>query len=299
MAPTARQSRTLSRTDGSDPIELITGDLVRAVGALSADTLIPVCPPQRLGRGTKRLVVPHFYFGDGRDRAVPLPAALSYGHRVDVMEMCFALAGRPILIVEGKAYSMAPGRMAVLLPGVRHFETYASKSRSCRLARIVLDPRGPGMHVAEYSTRAGFISGTHTNFGGIGDAADELRRLIEAASRETLDVYAMRSILLRIVSRAAQYLLKHGRARASDGAPAAVRDAESLIRRSFAENISVADVAEAAHLSPNYLSIYERLPPVNPTSIAHGPRRIAARHSGGPRPRIPTGTTFVPDIAAS
>jgi two-component system response regulator YesN len=63
----------------------------------------------------------------------------------------------------------------------------------------------------------------------------------------------MRVALLGIAARAARFLAGGGRPGADDVSDA-VRRAQLYIRESFTQRISIADVAEAAHLSPNYLS---------------------------------------------
>jgi hypothetical protein len=130
---TGRRSQS-PRRDEVDAFDLLGGPLLAAIGSLSPSSLIPGGRPHAVPPGLTSLLVPRFYFEGGRDRLVRMPRALSYGHRVDVLEMCLALSGSPLLLVEDELYRLWDGRLGVLAPRVRHFESCGHRARPYELA---------------------------------------------------------------------------------------------------------------------------------------------------------------------
>lgn len=252
MKRRARKDSTDSPTN-YDPLAFLTGPLLRSIGALSGETIVPGGLRDSTSRKPTRLVVPRFYFDDGRDRTVRLPAALSYGHRVAVLEMCLALSGSPLLVVEGDLYRLWDERLAILPPGVRHFESCGHRARPYELVWIIVGPREASMHLTNYTPREGYAIRVRAVLGPMGDAAERITREAHAVARSQTNVNRLKVALSAFAARAAQFVAGGGTASASS-LPAAIERARAFIRTRFAERISVADVAEAAHLSPNYLS---------------------------------------------
>jgi AraC-like DNA-binding protein len=248
----ARKGSTDSSTN-YDPLAFVTGPLLRSIGALSPKTIVPGGVRDEAPRRLGRLVVPRFYFDDGRDRTVRLPAALSYGHRVAVLEMCLALSGSPLLVVEGQVYRLWDERLAILPPGVRHYDSCGHRARPYELVWIIVGPREGSMHITDYTPRDGYAIRVRTVLGPVGDAAERIAAEAQTAARGTSNLDRLKVALTAFTARASQFVAGGGTSNASS-LPAAIERARAFIRARFAERISVADVAEAAHLSPNYLS---------------------------------------------
>jgi len=247
-----RKDRT-ARPSTHDPLAFVTGPLLRAIGALSPKTIVPGGLRDDPPRRANRLLVPRFYFDDGRDRSVRLPAAREYGHRVAVLEMCLALSGSPLLVVEGQLYRLWDERLAILPPGVRHYESCGLRARPYQLVWIVVGPRDASMHVTHYERRNGYAIPVRAALGPVGDAASRIAAEASAVSRGEPALDRLKVALAGFAARAAQFVAGGGNVAAST-LPAAIERARAFIRARFADRISVADVAEAAHLSPNYLS---------------------------------------------
>jgi AraC-like DNA-binding protein len=250
---TGRRSQS-PRRDEVDAFDLLGGPLLAAIGSLSPSSLIPGgrthAPPPAL----RSLLVPRFYFEGGRDRLVRMPRALSYGHRVDVLEMCLALSGSPLLLVEDELYRLWDGRLGVLAPRVRHFESCGHRARPYELAWFTIHPRWASLHVTSYVPSAGYRIRTRVELGRSGNSADRIARSVARAARDPAALRALKAALIAFTDRAAQFLQAGDASLPEAGLGAAVESARAFIRSHYAERISVADVAEAAHLSPNYLS---------------------------------------------
>jgi AraC-like DNA-binding protein len=109
------------------------------------------------------------------------------------------------------------------------------------------------MHVTTYTPRGGYAVRTRAVLGPIADAAARIADEAQAVARNASNLERLKVALVAFTARAAQFVAGGGSSSASS-LPAAIERARAFIRARFAEPISVADVAEAAHLSPNYLS---------------------------------------------
>jgi len=237
-----------------DALEILTGPVLRAIGSLTAASVVPGGQGLRAPASLRALLVPRFYFEDGRDRPVRMPEALSYGHRVEALEICVALSGSPLLAVEGKLYRLWDGRMAVLAPGVRHFESCGRRARPYELVWIIARPEGASLHVTAYTPGSGYLIVAPHALARPGQLAAEIAAEIGAVALERNRVCRLRAALAAFASRCAHVLLAGGRSVADAEAAASVARAKAFIREHYAERICVADVAAAAHLSPNHLS---------------------------------------------
>jgi len=250
--------RKRGRTDGRearvDALGLVTGAILRSIGSVSASTIVPGGKTFVAPRSLRQLVVPSFYFDDGRDHPVRMPAALSYGHRVEVLEMCVALSGSPLLVVEGDLYRLADERLAILCPGVMHYESCGNRARPYELVWLIMAPDGASLHVTHYTPKGGYVVDANRALGRPGSVADEIVSEMEEIASGGGSIERLRAALASFASRSAQFLLAGGREARSASLSVAVERARQFIRTRYAEPISVADVAEAAHLSPNYLS---------------------------------------------
>lgn len=252
MGRRARRDESGRRVE-RDPLAFLTGPLLRSIGSLSRKTIVPGGLRDEAPRRPTQLVVPRFYFDDGRDRTVRVPDALAYGHRVAVLEMCLALSGSPLLVVEGDLYRLWDERLAILPPGVRHYESCGHRARPYELVWIIIGPREASMHITHYAPRADYAVGLRASLGPVGDAAGRISATARGLTGGNGDLEQLKVALAAFAARAAQFVAGGGRQRLASHS-AAVERASAFIRARFADRISVADVAEAAHLSPNYLS---------------------------------------------
>ena len=253
-----RRSRAAPETSRrAGALEIMTGALLRAVGSLTAETMVPggARHPRRVKRKTLR--VPAFYFPDGRERTVPTRDALVLGHGHPRLEMCFPLSGELLLAVDGALYRLAAPDLAVLAPQVPHFECCGSPRRGYELAWLILDEGLPTMHVTEYTPLGGYTVRSRSSIGSLGEICGRLAAISSRRQWTTEDIAELRLSLLALADRAARFL-SSGAAATADDAPEAVRQAQDFIRANYLERLSVADVAEAACLSPNYLSVLFR-----------------------------------------
>jgi AraC-like DNA-binding protein len=174
------------------------------------------------------------------------------------VELCTPLAGTPLLAVEGIIYRMSEGDLAVLPPAALHFECCDDPRRPYRLMWAVLGPGVSSVHVAEYSPRSGYRTLGHAVIGAGGPAAREVESLAAAGAWTRERSRGLRVALLALLSSSARFLASGGSAAAPGEAHAAVERARDFISRRYVERLSVADVAQAACLSPNYLSVLFR-----------------------------------------
>jgi AraC-like DNA-binding protein len=249
----ARKSPHAAEAPDDGPLDLVTGPLLRAIGSLSADSLVPGKAARARRPRAAKLRVPLYYFADGRDRLLPTRRALTYGHKHAAIEVAVPVSGSLLLVVDGEPYRMGPPDLAVLAPGMVHFETCGSVRRPYSLLWLVLTDGVCSMHLTVYAAGAGFSTTRRAVIGTMGPALRELAAVAGSGCVEPERVRDLRTALLAIASRAARFL-SGGRFEGDETASRAVRRAQEFIRSRYLDKISVADAAQAANLSPNYLS---------------------------------------------
>jgi AraC-like DNA-binding protein len=137
---------------------------------------------------------------------------------------------------------------------VRHFESCGNRARPYQLVWFTVHPDWASLHVSSYAPSTGYQIQTRAELGGSGDSAERIAGSIAGAAGDIAALKELKAALIAFASRGAQFLRAGGASLPKAGLSKAVESARAFIRSHYTERISVADVAEAAYLSPNYLS---------------------------------------------
>jgi len=219
----------------------IGSELVAALGSLSPAQLHGPWPGRRPAERRRRArFVPAFY---GDDHA--------HGHA----ELCLLLEGRCRFSFDRKGCVLAAGDLVVCPAGVPHAEAFVRPGQSYRLAWWSLNADEPSLHVTRYARRGGFAMEHRMSLAQLPAEArgrlDFLRRL--AASAKPPPVEPLKEALLTLTLMLFRRAINEGGPQLDTRAQL-VRRAGEFVRAESARPLSLADVARAVHVSPNYLT---------------------------------------------
>lgn len=217
------------------------GELVGAIGRLSAAHVLgPWAGRRPADVRARRALVPALY---GDDHA--------HGHA----EMCLLLEGSCGFSFEHASGVLKAGDLVVCPAGTPHAESYARRSEEYRLAWWSLHEREPSLHATRYARREGFVFEQQVSLATLpGEARARLARLRASAVAKTppaLD--ALREAMLTIALALYRRVLEAGEATVDTRAQLVGRAAD-FVRANAIRPLSLADVAQAVHVSPNYLT---------------------------------------------
>jgi AraC-like DNA-binding protein len=220
---------------------LLGSDLVVALGKLDAGRVLGpwrgARPPER--RRPMRFA-PVLY---GEDHA--------HGHA----ELCLLLEGRCRFSFDHAGSVLAPGDLVICPAGRPHAEAYVRPGEGYRLAWWNLSESEPRLHVTRYARRGGFALDHLVNLGLLpADAREKLARLrAMAAAPRRPDVEELREAMLTVTLALYRRVLD-GDGAQLDTRAQLVRRAADHVRAQNGQALTLADVARAVQVSPNYLT---------------------------------------------
>lgn len=193
-----------------------------------------------------------------QERRKKMPfAPVLYGedHAHGHAELCLLLEGRCRFSLDHAGSILEAGDLVVCPAGLPHAEAYGRRGEGYRLAWWNLSESGPSLHVTRYARRGGFAMEHLMNLALLPAAAQEklqvLRALASAPRRPDLEV--VREAMLTLSLALYRRVLDGGEAQLDTRAQL-VRRAVEHIRANAGRSLAMADVARAAHVSPNYLT---------------------------------------------
>jgi AraC-like DNA-binding protein len=219
----------------------IGSDLVAALGRLESRSVLG---PWRNSRPADR-----------RRRLEFAPVLYGEDHHHGHAELCLLLEGRCRFSFEHSSCVLRPGDLVVCPAGVPHAEAYLRAGEGYRLAWWSLSRSDPRLHATRYSRRGGFaiehLMGLDLLPAVAQERLDVLRQL--AAGRAAPDVDKLREAMLTVALALYRRVLDGGEAKL-DSRAQLVRRAADIVRADAHRPLTLAEVARAVHVSPNYLT---------------------------------------------
>lgn len=216
-------------------------DLVVALGKLDAGRVLgPWRGARPQDRRRKMRFAPVLY---GEDHA--------HGHA----EHCLLIEGRCRFSFDHAGCVLEAGDLVVCPAGLSHAEAYVRPGEGYRLAWWNLSEAEPRLHVTRYARRGGFAMEHLMNLALLpADAREKLATLrAVAASAGRPDPEVVREAMLTVTLALYRRVLDGGEAQLDTRAQL-VRRAADHIRANTGRALTLAEVAQAVHVSPNYLT---------------------------------------------
>ncbi|MDB6169471.1 MAG: hypothetical protein JWM88_2335 [Verrucomicrobia bacterium] len=183
------------------------------------------------------------------------PVLYGENHAHGHPELCLLVEGRCRFSFDHRGSVLKAGDLVVCPAGLAHAEAYVRGGEGYRLAWWNLGETEPRLHVTRYARRGGFAMEHAMDLAllpaeGRGRLM-EIRRMVEGSKPPEVDVLreAMLTVTLALYRRA----LEGGDARL-DTRPELVRRAVEFVGAHAHRALSLADVARAVQVSPNYLT---------------------------------------------
>ena len=216
-------------------------DLVVALGKLDAGRVL----------GPWRATRPQ----DRRRKMRFSPVLYGEDHAHDHAELCLLLEGRCRFSFEHTGCVLQAGDLVVLPAGLPHAEAYVRPGEGYRLAWWSLNEAEPRLHVTRYARRGGFAM-EHLMYLALlpADAREKLAKVrARATSARRPDADAVREAMLSVTLALYRRVLDGGEAQL-DSRAQLVRRAADHVRANTGRALTLAEVAQAVHVSPNYLT---------------------------------------------
>jgi len=216
-------------------------DLVIALGQLNADRVLG---PWRGARPQDR-----------RRRMTFAPVLYGEDHAHGHAELCLLLEGRCRFSFDHGGSVLEPGDLVVCPARLPHAEAYCRPGEGYRLAWWSLSAEEPQLHVTRYARRGGFTMEHLMNLALLpADARERLEALRAlATSPRRPDADALREAMLTL-TLALFRRVRDGGAAQLDTRAQLVRRAVEHVRANAGRALTLAEVARAAQVSPNYLT---------------------------------------------
>lgn len=219
----------------------IGSELVTAVGRLK--------PAQVLGPWRKHTPA------ESRRRARFVPALYDDDHAHGHAELCLMLEGQCVFSLDHAAAVLRPGDLVVCPAGHPHAEAFVRKSDPYRLVWWSLNADEPTLHVTRYTRRGGFAMDHRMSLATLpAEARQRLATLRDlAAGPAAPDLESMREAMLTLTLALYRRALDGGE-KQLDTRAQLVRRAAEFVKSHAREPLTLASVARAVHVSPNYLT---------------------------------------------
>jgi len=227
----------------------MSSPLIEFIGHTVVGALATLTPDLVLGpwRGHRPVDVRR----QGTFRAALYPENHAHAHP----ELCLLVAGRCRFSLEGKSAVLETGDLVVLPAEVRHSESWNRAGESYQLVWWTLHPRDPSFHVTRYSARGGFQLEHRLSLAALPAEArarlEILRQGAQGGGAPEAD--ALREALLTLALTLYRRVLKPG-GRSLDTRAQLVQRAIEFVRAEGGRALTLAEVAVAAGVSPNYLT---------------------------------------------
>lgn len=183
------------------------------------------------------------------------PALYGDDHAHGHAELCLLIEGRCRFSLAQQGAILESGDLVVCPAGFSHAEAFVTRNTDYRLVWWSLNDDDPSVHVTRYSGRDGFAFDHRMSLTALpAEPRRRLARLREwAVSDQSMPIDGLREALLTL----ALALFR----RAIDGGSAPMDTREVVVQRAIAyvqahgeRSLSLAEVAGAVHVSPNYLT---------------------------------------------
>ncbi|HND62208.1 MAG TPA: AraC family transcriptional regulator [Opitutaceae bacterium] len=216
-------------------------DLVVALGRLNADHVLG---PWRGTRPPER-----------RRRMKFAPVLYGEDHAHEHSELCLLLEGRCRFSYDHGGSVLEAGDLVVCPARLPHAEAYVRPGGGYRLAWWSLNEAEPRLHVTRYARRGGFRMEHLMDLALLpADARGRLATLREqVAGPRPPPVGVLREALLTLTLALYRRVLDGGEAQL-DSRAQLVRGAADFVRAQAGRALTLAEVARAAQVSPNYLT---------------------------------------------
>ena len=216
-------------------------DLIVALGKLDAPRVF----------GPWRGMRPH----ERRRKMRFAPVLYGEDHAHGHSEMCLLLEGHCRFSFDHAGAVLEAGDLVICPPGLAHAEAYVKPGEGYQLAWWSLSEAEPRLHVTRYARRGGFAMEHIVNLAllpaEVRGRLEVLRELAGSSNRPGIE--KMREAMLTITLALYRRVLEGG-AEQLDTRAHLVRRAAEFVRTNAARSLALADVAQAAHVSPNYLT---------------------------------------------
>ncbi len=190
-----------------------------------------------------------------RDRAKFAPALYADEHSHDHAELCLLIDGRCLFSFDQQVAVLEEGDLVICPAGLSHAEGFAGARHGYRLAWWSLHPQEPTLHITRYSRAGGFVLDYQMNLTALPSEAQHRLQTLRDFSAEVappaMDV--IREALLTLTLSLYRRVLDGGEAHLDTRAQLVGR-AVKFVRSESRQPLSLADVARAVHVSPNYLT---------------------------------------------
>lgn len=190
-----------------------------------------------------------------RRRAKFAPVLYDENHAHEHAELCLLIEGQCVFSFEHAAVVLQPGDLVVCPTGTAHAETFVNAGSGYRLVWWSLHQGEPSVHVTRYRRRGGFALEYQMSLAALPAEAQgrlaALRKL--AAANKVPPIEGLRETMLTLALALFRRVLDGGEAQLDTRAHL-VRRAAELVRQRADHALSLAEVARAVHVSPNYLT---------------------------------------------
>jgi len=186
-------------------------------------------------------------------------APVLYGedHSHPHLEICLLLTGRCRFSFEHRVSVLEAGDMVACPGDVPHAEAFSARRESYRLAWWILWEKDPLLHVRRYRSRGGYDVEhvirltTLTAYGK--ERLDVLRALAAGSRSRRPPLESLREAMLSVALELYRQVLTSGES-PFDARVELVRKVTDYVRSRSSGALALADVANAIHMSPNYLT---------------------------------------------
>ena len=175
----------------------------------------------------------------------------AHGHA----ELCLLIEGRCRFSLAGRGAILESGDLVVCPAGVSHAEAFVTRQTDYRLVWWSLNEVDPSVHVTRYSEREGFTFDHRMSLTTLpAEPRRRLARLREwAATNQVPPIDGMREALLTLALALFRRAIDGGNA-SMDTREVIVQRAITFVQSHAGRALSLAEVAGAVHVSPNYLT---------------------------------------------
>ncbi|MCC6416489.1 MAG: helix-turn-helix transcriptional regulator [Opitutaceae bacterium] len=184
-----------------------------------------------------------------------VPALYDDNHAHPHAELCLWLEGQGVFSRDHAAAIVQAGDLVVCPAEHAHGESFARPGGAYRLAGWNMHAEEPTLHVTRYTRRGGFVLDHLMSLSALPAEArkrlDSLRQL--AAGQSAPNLETLREALLTLTLALYRRTLEAGAAQLDTRAQL-VRRAADFVKARARGPLTLADVARAVHVSPNYLT---------------------------------------------
>jgi len=220
---------------------MVSTELPRAIGALHEGALVGPWPDAL----RKRKCAAPF---------VPSIDAETHAH--ERVELCQLLAGRCSLSFRHEHYHLRTGDLGLFGPNEPHTETYCAKHTPYRLAWWLPAADQVYFQVTDYTPQHGFRFLDRVTLRPLGQDGKAASRHLRGfcAAQEPPSILAVKEAMLTLAVSVLRRLLTQLHRGPSNAHGALIEQAKTFIAENTGRTVTIAEVASAVLLSPNYLT---------------------------------------------